>query len=44
MQIYSTARVPAEYFVHSIDNARKKEIKKQMEQKIGNPLIKIQYF
>ncbi|MFO8020532.1 MAG: hypothetical protein R6U96_18060 [Promethearchaeia archaeon] len=44
VQIYSTARTPAEYYVHAIDDSRKREIRKRMKQKIRDKSIKIQYF
>lgn len=44
VQIYSIARIPAEYYVHSIDNRRKQEVKKKLEELVGDDTIKIQYF
>ena len=44
VQIYTTARIPAEYFVYSIDDTRKKEIVKYLEDKIQDKSIKIKFY
>jgi len=41
VQIYSNARIPAEYFVFAIDNKRKMEIAKKFEDIIENNNVKI---
>lgn len=44
VQIYSIARIPAQYFVYSIDDNRKKEIVKIFKEIINNDQIKIEYY
>ena len=44
VQIYTTARIPAEYYVYSIDDTRKKEIVKYLEDLIQDKSIKIKYY
>ncbi|MFX1322289.1 MAG: hypothetical protein ACFFAQ_11675 [Promethearchaeota archaeon] len=44
VQIYSTARIPAEYFVFAIDDKRKREIIKIFNEIIQNDKIKIKYY
>lgn len=44
VQIYTTARIPAEYYVYSIDNSRKKEIVKYLEDLIQDKSIKINFY
>ena len=44
VQIYSTARIPAEYFVYAIDDETKKEIVKELKLKINDEEIKINYY
>jgi len=44
VQIYSIARIPAQYFVYSIDDNRKKEIVKTFKEIINNNQIKIEYY
>jgi wyosine [tRNA(Phe)-imidazoG37] synthetase (radical SAM superfamily) len=44
VQIYSTARIPAEYFVFALDNERKKDIIKTFKEIIQNDKIKIEYY
>ena len=44
VQIYSVARIPAEYFVFSIDEDRKKWIVKKFKEVIDNDLIEINYY
>ena len=44
VQIYSTARIPPEYFVYAIDDEEKREIVKQLEHVIGYEDIKINYY
>lgn len=44
IQIYSTARIPAEYFVFSIDDERKKEIASIFKEVINNDNIDINIY
>jgi wyosine [tRNA(Phe)-imidazoG37] synthetase (radical SAM superfamily) len=44
VQLYSIARIPAEYFVYAIDEIRKKEIVKIFREIINNDLIEINYY
>ncbi|MFX1573227.1 MAG: hypothetical protein ACFFB0_10795 [Promethearchaeota archaeon] len=44
IQIYSIARIPAEYFVYAIDEERKKEIVNELKLKINDEDIKINYY
>ncbi|MFX1357565.1 MAG: radical SAM protein [Promethearchaeota archaeon] len=44
VQIYSIARIPAEYFVYSIDEDRKKWIVKKFKDIINNDLMEINYY
>lgn len=44
VQIYSTARIPAEYFVYAIDEERKKEIVKFIEEIVQDTNIQIKYY
>ncbi len=44
VQIYTTARIPAEYYVYSIDDTRKKEIVKFLEDSIQNKSIKVKFY
>ena len=44
VQIYSLARIPAEYFVYSIDEKRKREIVKYLEDIIQDKRIKIKLY
>ncbi|MFW9945799.1 MAG: hypothetical protein ACFFDX_03105 [Candidatus Odinarchaeota archaeon] len=44
VQIYSIARIPAQFFVYSIDDDRKKEIVKTFKEIINNDQIKIEYY
>jgi wyosine [tRNA(Phe)-imidazoG37] synthetase (radical SAM superfamily) len=44
VQIYTTARIPAEYYVYSIDDMRKKEIVKYLEDLIQDKSIKINFY
>ncbi|MFW9771178.1 MAG: radical SAM protein [Candidatus Heimdallarchaeota archaeon] len=44
VQIYSIARIPAQYFVYSIDTHRKKEILKIFKEIVNNDRIKIEYY
>ena len=44
IQIYSTARIPAEYFVYAIDEKRKRKIVKELKRKINDDEIKINYY
>ncbi|MBY8985212.1 MAG: hypothetical protein KGD65_09105 [Candidatus Lokiarchaeota archaeon] len=44
VQIYSTARIPAEYYVYSIDKSRREEIAKYLEDLIQDKSIKINVY
>jgi wyosine [tRNA(Phe)-imidazoG37] synthetase (radical SAM superfamily) len=44
VQIYTTARIPAEYYVYSIDDTRKKDIVKYLENLIQDKTIKINFY
>jgi wyosine [tRNA(Phe)-imidazoG37] synthetase (radical SAM superfamily) len=44
VQIYTTARIPAEYYVYSIDDTRKKEIVKHLEDLVQDNSIKIKFY
>ncbi|MFX1353067.1 MAG: radical SAM protein [Promethearchaeota archaeon] len=44
VQIYSIARIPAQFFVYSIDIERKKEIVKFFKEIVNNNQIKIEYY
>ncbi|MHA1885501.1 MAG: hypothetical protein ACW96S_10640 [Promethearchaeota archaeon] len=44
VQIYSIARIPAEYFVYAIDEERKKEIKKIIDEIVQDTSIEINYY
>ncbi|MFX0018116.1 MAG: radical SAM protein [Promethearchaeota archaeon] len=44
VQIYSIARIPAQFFVYSIDDNRKKEIVKTFKEIINNDQIEIDYY
>ncbi len=44
VQIYSTARIPAEYFVYSIDEKRKKEIVTFIEEIVQDPKVIIKFY
>jgi wyosine [tRNA(Phe)-imidazoG37] synthetase (radical SAM superfamily) len=44
VQIYSVARIPAEYFVFSIDEERKKWIVKTLKEIISNDFMEINYY
>ncbi|MFX0056883.1 MAG: hypothetical protein ACFE85_01040 [Candidatus Hodarchaeota archaeon] len=44
VQLYSVARIPAEYFVFSIDEERKKWIVKIFKEIIDNDLMEINYY
>ena len=44
VQVYSVARIPAQYFVFAIDEARKKEIVEIFKEIINNEDIKINYY
>jgi len=44
VQIYSIARIPAQYFVYSIDEERKREIVKNFKEIVNNDQIKIEYY
>jgi wyosine [tRNA(Phe)-imidazoG37] synthetase (radical SAM superfamily) len=44
IQIYSTARIPAEYFVYAISDERKKEIVKIIKNVINDEKVKIEWY
>ena len=44
IQIYSTARIPAEYFVYAIDDEKKREIVRELKLVINDDNIKIKYY
>jgi len=44
VQIYTTARIPAEYYVYTIDDTRKREIVKYLEDIIQDKRIKIKLY
>ncbi|KKL59585.1 hypothetical protein LCGC14_2213870, partial [marine sediment metagenome] len=44
VQIYSTARIPAEYFVYAIDNERKREIASIFKEIINDDKIEINIY
>ena len=44
VQLYSIARIPAQYYVFAIDEARKKEIVNIFKDIVNNPDIEINYY
>jgi len=44
VQIYSVARIPASYFVFSIDEARKKEIVEEIQKVVNDQNVEITYY
>lgn len=44
VQIYSTARIPAEYFVYSIDNSKKQEIVKFIEDVVDDKNVQVNFY
>ncbi|MFX1455075.1 MAG: radical SAM protein [Promethearchaeota archaeon] len=44
VQIYTTARIPAEYYVYGIDDIRKKEIVNFLEELVQDKNIKINFY
>jgi wyosine [tRNA(Phe)-imidazoG37] synthetase (radical SAM superfamily) len=44
VQIYTTARIPAEYYVYSIDDSRKREIVKNIESLVQDKNVKINFY
>ncbi len=44
VQIYTTARIPAEFFVYSIDDSRRRGIVKMIEELVQNENIKINFY
>jgi wyosine [tRNA(Phe)-imidazoG37] synthetase (radical SAM superfamily) len=44
VQIYSTARIPAEYFVYSIDDIRKQEIVKYIEEVVNDKNVQVKFY
>ena len=44
VQIYTIARIPAEYFVYSIDDLRKREIVKYIEDVVQDENVKINFY
>ncbi|MFX0028162.1 MAG: hypothetical protein ACFE8B_03060 [Candidatus Hermodarchaeota archaeon] len=44
VQIYSTARIPAEYFVFSIDDVKKQEIVKYIEEVVNDKNVQVNFY
>ena len=44
VQIYSVARIPANYYVFSIDETRKKEIVKEIQKVVNDQNVEITYY
>jgi wyosine [tRNA(Phe)-imidazoG37] synthetase (radical SAM superfamily) len=44
VQIYSVARIPAQYYVFAIDEDRKKEIMEKLKEIINDDNVEINYF
>jgi wyosine [tRNA(Phe)-imidazoG37] synthetase (radical SAM superfamily) len=44
VQIYSTARIPAEYFVYSIDDIKKQEIVKYIAEVVNDKNVQINFY
>jgi wyosine [tRNA(Phe)-imidazoG37] synthetase (radical SAM superfamily) len=44
VQIYSTARIPAEYFIYSIDDIRKQEIVKYIEEVVQDKNVQVNFY
>ena len=44
VQIYSTARIPAEYFVYGIDDIRKQEIVKYIEEIVHDKNVQVKFY
>ncbi|MFX1257915.1 MAG: hypothetical protein ACFFAN_08655 [Promethearchaeota archaeon] len=44
VQVYSIARIPAQYYVFSIDEERKEEIVKKFEEVINDENVKVKYY
>ncbi len=44
VQLYSIARIPAQYYVYAIDDERKREIVKKFKEILKNDDIKINYY
>jgi len=44
VQIYSIARIPAEYFVYAIDDNEKKEIVRDIQDIVRNDKIEVQFY
>ena len=44
VQIYSIARIPAEFFIYSIDEKRKREIVAFIEESIQDPKVNINFY
>ncbi|MFW9823940.1 MAG: radical SAM protein [Candidatus Thorarchaeota archaeon] len=44
VQIYTTARIPAEYYVYSIDDIRKREIVNFLQEQVQDKNIKIGFY
>ena len=44
VQLYSIARMPAQYYVYTIDDRRKQEIVELFKSIINNDLVEIQYY
>jgi wyosine [tRNA(Phe)-imidazoG37] synthetase (radical SAM superfamily) len=44
VQIYSTARIPAEYYIYSIDDIKKQEIVKMIEEIIDDKNVQVNFY
>jgi wyosine [tRNA(Phe)-imidazoG37] synthetase (radical SAM superfamily) len=44
VQIYSTARIPAEYFVYSIDDIQKQEIVRYIEEIVDDKNVQVNFY
>lgn len=44
VQVYSVARIPASYFVFSIDEARKKQIVEEIQKVVNDEKVEIAYY
>lgn len=44
VQIYSTARIPAEYFVYSIDDIKKQEIVRYIEEVVNDKNVQVKFY
>ena len=44
VQIYSIARIPAEYFVYSVDDIKKQEIAKHIEEVVDDKNVQVDFY